>query len=261
MSDTSARHPVDPRPASGQPTLRTLLLLDLADSTALVDRLGDQRAAELVRRHDRLARDLLRRHHGREIDKTEGFLLLFERPVQAVAFALEYQRRLKELARLERVDLAARLMALALPGQILVSSVAHELAERAEVELTASGRLLEWRDHGCYRFKGVTDAVSVHEVGESDVAHFRTPPGSSKAQRILPWWRRPPAIAALVLRCSHWLPSVHGRCCAPSPASPSPRATGWWWANWSTPPASRCWTIPSTLPSARAWRNRATSTC
>ncbi len=233
MSDTSDRHPVDQRPASAQPTLRTLLLLDLADSTALVDSLGDQRAAELVRRHDRLARDLLRRHHGREIDKTDGFLLLFERPVQAVAFALEYQRRLKELARLERVDLAARigihvgevvlwensaeevargakpveveglskpvaarLMALALPGQILMSSVAHELAARAEVELTASGRPLEWKDHGRYRLKGASDAVSVHEVGECDVAHFRTPPGNSKAQRMLPWWRRPPAIAA-----------------------------------------------------------------
>lgn len=236
MSDASDRHTVDPRPASGQPTLRTLLLLDLADSTALVDRLGDQRAAELVRRHDRLARDLLRRHRGREIDKTDGFLLLFERPVQAVGFALEYQRRLQELAQLERAQLAARigihvgevvlwensaeevaagakpvdveglskpvaarLMALALPGQILMSAVARELAERAEVELAASGRPLAWQDHGPYRFKGVSDAVSVHEVGETDIAHFRTPPGGAKARRILPWWRRPPVIAAQVL--------------------------------------------------------------
>lgn len=235
MPDTRDLQPAGPHDASSQPSLRTLLLLDLADSTALVDKLGDQRAAELVRRHDRLARDLLRRHRGQEIDKTDGFLLLFERPVQAVAFALEYQRRLQELARLERVDLAARigihvgevvlwensaeeiargakpveveglskpvaarLMTLAQPGQILMSSVARELAERAEVELSG-GRPLEWRDHGRYRLKGVSEALSVHEVGETDAAHFRTPPGSSKAQRILPWWRRPRAIALQIL--------------------------------------------------------------
>ena len=51
----AALQQVDPavRP---DPVLRTLVLCDLADSTALVERLGDQRAAELLRRHDRLAR-------------------------------------------------------------------------------------------------------------------------------------------------------------------------------------------------------------
>ncbi len=74
------------------PVLRTLVICDLADSTALVEKLGDQRGAEVMRQHDRLARDLVERHHGREIDKTDGFLILFERPVHAVAFALDYQR-------------------------------------------------------------------------------------------------------------------------------------------------------------------------
>ena len=32
----------------------------------------------------------MQRHGGREIDKTDGFLVLFERPVQAVGFALGY---------------------------------------------------------------------------------------------------------------------------------------------------------------------------
>ena len=42
--------------------LRTLVLSDLVDSTALVERLGDQHAAELFRRHDKLARNLMQRH-------------------------------------------------------------------------------------------------------------------------------------------------------------------------------------------------------
>lgn len=64
-----------------------LLICDLVESTALVERLGDLAAAELIRKHDRLARTLVDRHAGREIDKTDGFLLMFERPVQAAAFA------------------------------------------------------------------------------------------------------------------------------------------------------------------------------
>jgi class 3 adenylate cyclase len=70
--------------------LRTLVLSDLVDSTALVERLGDQRAADLIRKHDRLARALMQQHGGREIDKTDGFLLVFERPIQAVAYALDW---------------------------------------------------------------------------------------------------------------------------------------------------------------------------
>src|SRR5689334_2145223 len=74
--------------------LRAIVLIDLCDSTALVERLGDQTAAQLIRRHDRLARKIIQRNDGREVDKTDGFLILFERPIQAVAFALDYQRSL-----------------------------------------------------------------------------------------------------------------------------------------------------------------------
>jgi class 3 adenylate cyclase len=54
-----------------------LLLTDLVDSTRAVERLGDAAASRLWEAHDRLARDLLRRWRGREIDKSDGFLLLF----------------------------------------------------------------------------------------------------------------------------------------------------------------------------------------
>lgn len=231
MSEAESSEESTPGARPGEPSLRTILMLDLADSTAMVDRLGDQRAAELIRRHDRLARDLIRRHRGREIDKSDGFLLLFERPLLAVAFALEYQRRLQELAQLENTPMsarigihvgevvlwensadevargakpidveglakpmAARLMALALPGQTLLSAVACDLAQRAEVELRDAGRVPVWKAHGRYRFKGVSEAAVVHEVGEAGVAHFRAPPSGPKAQRMLPWWQRPGAV-------------------------------------------------------------------
>ncbi len=88
--------------------MRALLVSDLVDSTRMVEALGDLRAAELFSLHDQQARELLARHQGREIDKTDGFLLLFDRPIQAAAYALAYHHLLSELARSEGVLLQAR---------------------------------------------------------------------------------------------------------------------------------------------------------
>ncbi|HRF55667.1 MAG TPA: hypothetical protein PK027_14575, partial [Aquimonas sp.] len=57
-------------PSNSATVLRTLLVSDLVDSTQWVSRLGDQLAADLIRQHDRLVRNLLRVHGGQEIDKT-----------------------------------------------------------------------------------------------------------------------------------------------------------------------------------------------
>jgi putative peptide modification system cyclase len=227
--------PAEPVPSAAQPAavalLRTLVLCDLVNSTALVERLGDQRAAELFRKHDRLARALLSTHGGREIDKTDGFLLMFDRPVQAVAFALDYQRALKQLGSSEAVPLAARvgvhvgdvvawdnaaddiangakpieieglvkpitsrLMQLALPKQILLSGVAYALAHRAQGELGSQLEKIRWRTHGRYRFKGIPDPIPVFEVGEEGFAPLKAPPWSGKAHREVPFWRRPATL-------------------------------------------------------------------
>jgi putative peptide modification system cyclase len=217
--------------AMNAPVLRTLLICDLAESTAMVEKLGDRRAAELMRRHDRLSRDLLQRHGGLEIDKTDGFLVLFERPIRAIAFALEYQRQLKDLGAAQSIALqarigihvgeivlwendagdiahgakpveaeglvksvAARLMGIARPGQILLSGTAHTLALRARSEF-GDAWVLRWRAHGNYRFKGVPEPVPVYEVGEDGVAPFKPPAWSGKAHREIPWWRRPGTLA------------------------------------------------------------------
>lgn len=214
--------------AMASPQLRTLALCDLVESTALIEELGDQRAAELMRRLDRITRDLLHRHGGREIDKTDGFLVLFDRPIRAVAFALDYQRQLHDLGRAEFLPLrarigihvgdvmlwenepsdvaqgakpleveglikpvAARLMTLARPGQTLLSGIAYSLALRAQGELEGDQAAPIWKSHGNYRFKGVADPVSVYEVGMPGVAPLRAPPWSSKAHREVPWYRRP----------------------------------------------------------------------
>jgi len=216
--------------------LHAVLLCDLADSTALIERLGDAAAAELIRSHDRIARDCVHRHGGREIDKTDGFLMLFERPVQAVAFALDYQHALRGLAQQtgqplrSRVGIhvgevllwnnaaadiadgakpveveglakaiAARMMSLARPGQILLSETAFGLAQRARHELGSSGERLRWLNHGRYRLKGMDVPLPVFEVGEAGAAPLEPPPSAAKAKRLLPWWRTRWAHAAALL--------------------------------------------------------------
>ncbi len=225
-----------PRPSDNAPQLRTLLLTDLVDSTGLVERLGDTPASDLFRAHDRLVLQLQQQWRGRLIDRSDGMLLLFERPIDGLGFALDYSRGLIQLGNERDIDLrarvglhvgevltwrnspeavsvgakpleveglakpmAARLMAMARPGQILLSAVAEPLAHRAARELGERGQHLAWKSWGRWRFKGVPEAQQVFEVGEPGIAPLRAPSNTPKAWRDIPLWRRPAALAAEVL--------------------------------------------------------------
>ena len=209
-----------PAPGLSFPAIRALLLCDLIASTQLVERLGDAAAADLMARHDRVARDLLAAHSGREIDKSDGFLLLFERPVEAVRFALAYQAQLLELGAESKTALAsrvgihlgevvlrenaaadiargakpleveglakamaARVMSLAGQGRILMTRTAYDFARRGAVG-HADETLLRWAVHGPYRMAGVDDPVEVCEVAAAGAEALTPPPSSEKAQRL-----------------------------------------------------------------------------
>lgn len=219
-------------PATAVPMLRAVLLCDIVESTALVERLGDARAAALMQHHDQLLRQALSICRGQLIDRADGVLALFERPIQALDFALRYQRALQALGEAEGTEIkarigihvgdvmmwandpadvrkgakpfeveglakpvAARLMNLALPGQILMSGMAQNLAQRAAGELGERAGRLRWLVHGRYRFKGVPAPMLVHEVGEAGLAPLRAPESGAKAWREVPLWRRPPVLA------------------------------------------------------------------
>lgn len=81
-------------------------MTDVVDSTALLESFGDERMAELWAAHDEVTRELLDAHRGREIDKSEGLLLLFESAEDAVALAASYHRALTERLAEEAGDLA-----------------------------------------------------------------------------------------------------------------------------------------------------------
>ena len=207
--------------------LKTLLVTDLVDSTALVESLGDCHAAEIFERYDRVARDLLVKHNGLEIDKTDGFLLIFDRPIDAVLYALAAHDTLAEMSKEFHVKLAvragihlgeivlrrnrsehvargakpleveglakpmaARLMSLAQGAQTLMTRSAFDLARRAAIDQPALPDDIDWLDHGLYRFKGIDETQAVYEVGRIGFAPRSAPPSSEKARRVSTAGRR-----------------------------------------------------------------------
>jgi serine/threonine-protein kinase len=201
--------------------LATLLASDLVDSTRLIGRLGDERGAELFRRHDRLARDLMAEFGGREIDKTDGFLLTFARPTDAVLYAIEYHDRLARLGTelgerlearigihvgevLERTNdpadvargakpveveglakpVVARLMSLAGGRQTLLTRGPFDLARRGTLGTPLADQSLSWLAHGAYAAKGLDEAIEVFEVGRTGFAPLAAPAETDKVRRV-----------------------------------------------------------------------------
>jgi predicted ATPase/class 3 adenylate cyclase/Tfp pilus assembly protein PilF len=188
--------------------LHALLFIDLVDSTALVERLGDARSAELFAAHDGLARALLAEHGGHEIDRADGFFMLFQGVADACRFALAYQRGTERLDLRARVGLhagpvvlrhnapadvargakpieveglakplAARIMGLAHGGQTLLSAAARQALD----EPPAAAELCS---HGHFKLKGIDEPVEIHELGERGLSAFTPPADTLKAYRV-----------------------------------------------------------------------------
>ncbi len=139
----------------------TLLFGDLAGSTALNVRLGDDAFAALLTEHDRVVERHVERHGGRVVKtQGDGFLAAFHDPCGAVRAGLDLRdatrdRDVAEQVRVElrvgvhtgqavtrggdvfgeNVALAARVASTARPGEVLVTSAVRERVEPAVDDL------------------------------------------------------------------------------------------------------------------------------
>jgi len=201
---------VRPAPTQAAAAERALVFTDLVDSTQLAQRLGDVRAAALWAEHDCRARALLALHQGREIDRSDGFFMVFETAIQAARYTLAYHHALADLGVNARIGLhvgpvtlrensraeiargarrfevegmakplAARVMALAGGGQTLLTA---EVRAALKDGLPEGARL---QGHGLYRLKGIAEPVEVFELGVRGVAPFLPPPDAAKAYRVV----------------------------------------------------------------------------
>jgi predicted ATPase/class 3 adenylate cyclase len=194
--------------------VKALLLTDVVDSTQLAEQLGDSAMTELWVAHDRVSRALLGTWRGREIDKTDGILALFDSCADAVGYAIDYHRALATLpsplkaragvhvgpvilrehaasdiargAKPYDVEglakpIVARVMALARGGQTLLTGAAQEALGSSAHKVVS---------HGHWRLKGISDPIELFEIGAAD-AEFTTPADGEKAHRVArmgDWW-------------------------------------------------------------------------
>jgi pimeloyl-ACP methyl ester carboxylesterase len=146
--------------------LATVLFTDIVGSTERAVQLGDRRWRRLLQEHHDTIRRELDRYRGREIDTAgDGFLATFDGPARAVRCAVGICDVLRPLDLVIRagihtgevelmdsniggiaVHIAARVMATAGHGEVMVSSTVKDLV---------AGSGIEFEDRGTHALKGV----------------------------------------------------------------------------------------------------------
>jgi class 3 adenylate cyclase len=156
----------------------TLLVTDIVNSTARALELGDGAWRDLLARHDRAVRNQLDRFRGREVTTTgDGFVAVFDGAERAIRAAQEISRAASELGLEVRaavhtgeielegdnvrgvaVHIAARIVALADPGEVYASWATRELL---------AGSAIGFIDRGLHELKGLAEQRRVYLVEAS----------------------------------------------------------------------------------------------
>jgi class 3 adenylate cyclase len=166
-------------PAAG--AFRTILFTDVEGSTALTQRVGDAKAREVLRPHERIVREALRAHGGAEVKALgDGFMASFASATRALECAIAMQRAFAEHNETAEepirmriglnagepiteeedlfgtaVNMAARIAAKAEGGEILASDVVRQLV---------AGKGFLFSDRGEVELRGFEEAVRLYEV-------------------------------------------------------------------------------------------------
>lgn len=187
---TGARHAATP-----ERVLATVLFTDIVGSTERAAELGDARWRAVLESHGDVTRAELSRYGGKEVKFTgDGFLTTFDGPARAIRCAEAIHAAVRELGVEIRagihtgecevigddvggigVHIAARVSAVAGPGEILVSHTVRDL-------VVGSG--IAFEERGVHPLKGVPGEWSLlavvpeeaaHESREVQVAKIKTP--------------------------------------------------------------------------------------
>ena len=160
---------------------RTVLFTDVEGSTALTQRLGDAKARDLLREHERMVREALKAHGGSEVKTMgDGFMASFSSATKALECSIAMQRAFSEHNKAAEepisvriglnagepiaedddlfgtaVNEAARITATAKGGEILASNVVRELTK---------GKDFLFADRGETNLKGFDESVRLFEV-------------------------------------------------------------------------------------------------
>ena len=189
------------------PSFVILVMIDIVDSTKTTQRLGDLKMSKKMRIYDRISRGLLIKWNGLEIDRTDGYLLLFETMREALAYTMEYHKLVeKHLGFFSRVGIhagvvimhsndgffvsrgakpieieglqksvCARIMSLAGAGQTVLSDRAGQLA----ISIRQGYKMA---DIGKWYFKGVKKPMQLYSISW-EISRLTLPRGNKKVKR------------------------------------------------------------------------------
>jgi class 3 adenylate cyclase len=155
--------------------LATVLFTDIVGSTERAAELGDYRWRETLDAHDRLAERQLARYRGTLVKATgDGLVATFDGPARAIRCALALRDGLRSIGveirgglhcgEIERrgpdvsglaVHIAARVQAVARPGEMLVTRTVKDLVVGAEIPFV---------DRGLHGLKGIPDEWQLFAV-------------------------------------------------------------------------------------------------
>jgi len=159
----------------GERSLATVMFTDIVDSTATLERIGDAGWHDLLVAHNARLREELNVFRGREVKTTgDGFLAVFDSATRAVRCAAAMTRSARAINLPIRVGLhtgevefvgddvrgiavhaAARVMSLAGPNEVMVSSTTSGLLEGSDLVL---------EDAGVHELKGLSGARQVFRL-------------------------------------------------------------------------------------------------
>jgi class 3 adenylate cyclase len=147
------------KPAHVERALATVLITDIVESTARAATVGDAAWRKLLDRHDRLSYGAVCEHGGRLVKRTgDGLLATFEAPVLALHCAKALRAVLSPLGIVIRagvhtgevelrgddvagiaVHIAARVAAVASPGELLASRTVKDLVTGSDYRFISRG--------------------------------------------------------------------------------------------------------------------------
>ncbi|HVH64712.1 MAG TPA: adenylate/guanylate cyclase domain-containing protein, partial [Candidatus Acidoferrum sp.] len=160
---------------SADRVLTTVLFTDIVGSTQRLAEIGDRQWKDVLDVHDRLAERQIARYSGRLIERTgDGLLATFDGPARAIQCGLALRNEVQSLGMKIRVGLhtgeverrgdrvagltvhiAARVQALARPGEVLVTRTVKDIV---------AGSGFQFEERGRHSLKGVPDEWDLFAV-------------------------------------------------------------------------------------------------
>jgi class 3 adenylate cyclase len=166
-------------PAAG--AFRTILFTDVEGSTALTQRLGDAKAREVLRAHERIVREALKAHGGSEVKTMgDGFMASFSSATRALECAIAMQRAFAAHSESAEESIRVRIglnagepiaeeedlfgTAVILAARIAAKAEGEEIVASDVVRQLVAGKGFLFSDRGDVALRGFEDPVRLYDV-------------------------------------------------------------------------------------------------